>query len=152
MSDISQANHGLLLFLLYVMNSIVNQRAIDSPFLYVQLQKNDIPQIVMVSFEGTITKTNVEFYKAILQETNPNNCAARGTFFITDEGSDYSVIKALYNDGHEVGISSIRGTAPSSFTDWINEFNSKDTKNVVTFAKMPIKDGVVFYSSNKKYL
>ncbi|XP_052252642.1 chitin deacetylase 7-like [Dreissena polymorpha] len=87
-----------------------------------KLQKNDIPQIVMVSFEGTVTKTNVEFYKAILQETNPNNCAGRGTFFITDEGSDYSVIKALYDDGHEVGISSIRGTAPNSSTDWINEF------------------------------
>ncbi|KAH3703191.1 chitin deacetylase 7-like [Dreissena polymorpha] len=102
--------------------NLPNCRCFDDVNAPGKLQASSIPQIIMVNFEGTITKVNVAFYQQILQETNPNGCPVKGTFFITDEGTDYATVKTLYDQGNEFGISSIKGTTPASSTAWINEF------------------------------
>ncbi|XP_045185641.2 chitin deacetylase 7-like [Mercenaria mercenaria] len=81
---------------------------------------SETPQIVMVSFEGTINAENIKSYKPIFSGvTNPNNCPARGTFFIEDSGTDYEIVKALSDEGHEIGITSVDGKAPSTSDGWI---------------------------------
>lgn len=80
----------------------------------------------MVSFEGTINSENINYYRPIFNDVNnPNNCPARGTFFIEDEGSDYKLIKGLRDEGHEIGVQSVDGKLPSSSTEWIDELKSK---------------------------
>lgn len=89
------------------------------------LSVSDIPQIVMVSFEGTINKENILFYNAIFSDLmNPNDCPARGTFFIQDDGSEYRLIKQLYDQGHEIGIHSLDGKAPNDSSSWISTLQS----------------------------
>jgi len=103
-------------------------RCFDDPKPPGDLPINEIPQIIMVSGEGTINFENVEYYREILQVSNPNGCPARGTFFIMDQGSDYLLIQSLFSDGNEIGINSQDGTAPASSTDWINLFKNVQSK------------------------
>lgn len=85
------------------------------------LPKSEIPQIVMVSFEGTINYDNINNYRQIFASvSNPNNCPARGTFFIQDVGSDYKLISSLRIEGHEIGVFSVNGIAPTNSTGWID--------------------------------
>lgn len=81
--------------------------------------------MVMVSFEGTINQQNIDFYRPVFSGiTNPNGCPARGTFFIEDQGTAYSLVKGLYDQGHEIGIQSVSGKAPTSSTEWIDQLKS----------------------------
>ncbi|XP_053392589.1 chitin deacetylase 7-like [Mercenaria mercenaria] len=84
------------------------------------LTMSETPQIVMVSFEGTINTENIKSYRPIFSGvTNPNNCPARGTFFIEDSGTDYEIVKELSDEGHEIGITSFDGKAPTTPDGWI---------------------------------
>ncbi|XP_060601484.1 chitin deacetylase 7-like [Ruditapes philippinarum] len=101
--------------------TIPNCRCYDDRTIPGSLSKSETPQIVMVSFEGTINSDNIKDYLPIFQSvTNPNNCPARGTFFIEDSGTAYDLVKDISSDGHEIGISSVDGNAPSSSTGWID--------------------------------
>ena len=86
----------------------------------------------MISFEGTINDDNIKYYRPILPAalTNPNGCPARGTFFIEDEGTSYGLVKSLYDEGHELGIQSVDGTAPKDSTGWIDVIKSKPWSTV----------------------
>lgn len=79
----------------------------------------------MVSFEGTINKENIQYYQPIFKDiNNPNNCPARGTFFIEDSGTEYNLVKDLNSNGHEIGIESVDGTSPTTYNEWQNMFKS----------------------------
>lgn len=86
----------------------------------------------MLSFEGTINDDNIKHYRPIFNSAlkNPNGCPARGTFFIEDEGTSYSIVKALYDEGHEIGIQSVDGSAPSDSTGWIDVIKSMGFQNI----------------------
>lgn len=89
-------------------------------------QNTEIPQIIMVSFEGTISRANIEQYRGLFADVNnPNGCAGRGTFFIEDEGTDYVLVKNLATEGHEIGIQSVSGVSPKDSTEWIEALGSK---------------------------
>ncbi|XP_014662425.1 PREDICTED: uncharacterized protein LOC106805376 [Priapulus caudatus] len=46
---------------------------------------------------------------------NQNGCPIHGTFFVSHEYTDYSVVQSLYYEGHEIGAHSITKRIPSTF-------------------------------------
>ena len=49
---------------------------------------------------------------------NPNKCPAVGTFFVQEINSNLGVIKELFDNGHEIGVTSVDGTPPATGADW----------------------------------
>ena len=88
-------------------------------------QVSDTPQIVMVTMEGAINDEYIALYNKLFNGSNPNGCAIKGTFFVTDANTDMSLVKGLMTSGHEIGINSVDGTIPTSGTDWINVIKRK---------------------------
>ncbi|WAR04455.1 CDA7-like protein [Mya arenaria] len=103
-----------------------NCRCYNDPTPPGGLTNSDIPQIVMLSFEGTINTDSSGYYNQLLGANNPNGCPITATFFIQDDGSDYKLVKKMYDNGSELGVNSLKGTAPKSSTGWI-----EDIKGVV---------------------
>ena len=65
-------------------------------------------------------------YKSLFDNVNnPNGCPARGSFYIEDDGTNYGVVRDLYNNGYEIGIHSLDGTTPKD-GQWINMYKSKN--------------------------
>jgi len=142
-NKISRGNHNVLLYkletyesnpkgyLIFVVLSlnvlpvylfIINPSKILCNIYRTPFQTKAIPQIIMLSFTGTINAVFYEYYDAILAANkNPNGCDVTSTFFITDDGTDYKLAKSLYDRGCELGVNSLKGQAPSSSTGWITD-------------------------------
>ncbi|XP_052804634.1 chitin deacetylase 7-like isoform X3 [Mya arenaria] len=101
-----------------------NCRCYNDPKPPGDLTNSEIPQIVMLSFEGTINTDSNEYYNQILAASNPNSCPITATFFIQDDGSDYKLVKNMYDKGCELGVNSLKGTAPKSSTGWIDDIKA----------------------------
>lgn len=72
------------------------------------LSPNDIPQLVMLTFDDAVTSLNFEYYKQIFDDrTNPDGCPIQGTFFVSHEYTDYSKVHELWSRGHEIALHSI---------------------------------------------
>ncbi|CAD7090070.1 unnamed protein product [Hermetia illucens] len=73
------------------------------------LDPEDIPQIVMLTFDGAVNLNNYDHYKKVFngKRKNPNGCAIKGTFFISHEYSNYQQIQTLAFEGHEIATETI---------------------------------------------
>ena len=58
------------------------------------LEISDVPQMITISFNGAITKENMEMYERIFTDDtlNPNGCTAKGTFFVSHKYTNYSAV------------------------------------------------------------
>lgn len=57
-------------------------------FFFFSLSLSDqIPQIILLTFDGAVNLNNYEHYKKIFngKRQNPNDCDIKGTFFISHE-------------------------------------------------------------------
>ncbi|TRY72028.1 hypothetical protein TCAL_13698 [Tigriopus californicus] len=87
------------------------------------------PQMVMLSFNGAVTETNMEIYTRIFNEerVNPNGCTPKGTFFVSHKYTNYSAVQELHRQGHEIGVFSItnnedeRYWLKGTYDDWLAE-------------------------------
>ena len=81
--------------------------------------------MIVVSFENNIRPDNVELYRSLFNNVNnPNGCPTRGSFYIEDDGSNYEVLKNLFDEGHEIGIHSLDGTLPKDNAAWVDMYKS----------------------------
>jgi hypothetical protein len=78
----------------------------------------------MVTMENSVNQGDVEDYTAMFNIVNPNGCAIRGTFFIEDQDSDYNTVQSLYQQGHEIGINTLKGTNPTDQTGWVDMYKT----------------------------
>ncbi|KAL3885776.1 hypothetical protein ACJMK2_025815 [Sinanodonta woodiana] len=92
-----------------------NCRCLNDPNIPGKLNVTDTPQMILLSFENTINDEYVDYYTAFFEITNPNGCQVRGTFFVQDSGTTYTLVNDLYKQGHEIGVFSLDGETPS---DW----------------------------------
>ena len=56
-----------------------------------------IPQMILLSFNGAVNVDNFRIYEDIFNDKtaiNPNNCSAKGTFFVSHKYSNYSAVQA----------------------------------------------------------
>lgn len=68
----------------------------------------EIPQLVMITFDDSINDLNWDLYREIFSNrVNPNGCPALGTFYVSHEWTDYSQVQTLYSEGHEMASHSI---------------------------------------------
>lgn len=90
------------------------------------LDPEDTPQMILLTFDGAVNQNNYHLYQKVFSESrkNPNGCPAKGTFFISHEYSDYSMIQNLANKGHEIGVETISlqdGLQDKGYEEWVGE-------------------------------
>lgn len=73
------------------------------------LNKEQTPQMIILTFDGAINQQNIHHYRRIFRDTrlNSNDCPIRGTFFVSHEYSDYQMVQDTYHKGHEIGTYTI---------------------------------------------
>lgn len=72
------------------------------------LKVQDIPQLVMITFDDSVNDLNWDIYKEIFTDRyNPNGCPILGTFYVSHEWTDYSQVQTLYSAGHEMASHTI---------------------------------------------
>lgn len=70
---------------------------------------SSLPQLVMLTFDDAVSVANYKYTEEImLGRTNPDGCSAAATFFVSHEYTDYSKVHALWSEGHEIALHSIR--------------------------------------------
>ncbi|CAB3369415.1 Hypothetical predicted protein [Cloeon dipterum] len=111
------------------------------------LSPQDIPQIVLVTFDDAVTSLLYSNYysDAFANRQNPNGCPVGATFFMSHEYSDYESVNKLWNSGHEIALHSITHTSsPDYWTqatpdDLAKEFN--DQRDMIAhFANIPASE------------
>ncbi|XP_027203067.2 chitin deacetylase 7-like [Dermatophagoides pteronyssinus] len=71
------------------------------------MNPDDIPQFVIVTFDGAVTVTNFPYYQTLFDFKNPNNCPIQSTYFVSHVDSNYKLVHELYRRGNEIGVHSI---------------------------------------------
>ena len=57
-----------------------------------------VPQMILISFNGAVNVDNFKIYEEIFNEKNainPNNCTAKGTFFVSHKYTNYSAVQVM---------------------------------------------------------
>lgn len=102
------------------------------------LQPNQVPQMVLLSFSGAVNELVFDHYKKILgysnkfgsgqSRLNPNGCGIKATFFVSHEYTSYAQVHWLAAQGHEIGLHSISHRLPelwwtdkANYSDWVEE-------------------------------
>ncbi|XP_023337126.1 uncharacterized protein LOC111708092 [Eurytemora carolleeae] len=93
------------------------------------LEKENVPQMITITFNGAINNNNIPIYQEIFKEgrLNPNGCTAKGTFFVSHKYTNYSAVQELHRVGHEIGVFSITNKdspkywTRGSYNDWFGE-------------------------------
>ncbi|XP_071093501.1 chitin deacetylase 1-like [Haliotis cracherodii] len=77
----------------------------------------DIPQIVVFAFDGSVNKASYGYYKHFFSKIyrNPNSCPIRATLFAKDRYTNHSMVRDLYRHGLEIAGNSLTGKLPISF-------------------------------------
>ncbi|XP_050732650.1 chitin deacetylase 1-like [Eriocheir sinensis] len=73
------------------------------------LQPNQVPQMIMLTFDGAVNDLNYETYSEIFlsNRTSPNGCPIRGTFFVSHDYTNYQLVEEFYSRGHEIAVGSV---------------------------------------------
>jgi hypothetical protein len=83
----------------------------------------ETPQMVLISFEYGITAANSDLYQGLFKNLkNPNGCAPKGTFFVSKQNTDFSLVKQLSDGGHEMGMTSPDGYIPQDADQWLDGY------------------------------
>ncbi|XP_045480332.1 chitin deacetylase 1 [Harmonia axyridis] len=90
------------------------------------LQADDIPQMILLTFDGAVNLNNFEHYQKVFNKKrqNPNGCDIKGTFFISHEYSNYHMIQTLASVGHEMATETISlqtGLQDKGYEEWVGE-------------------------------
>lgn len=102
------------------------------------LQPNQVPQMILLSFSGAVNELVFDHYKKILgysnkygsgqSRLNPNGCGIKSTFFVSHEYTSYAQIHWLAAQQHEIGLHSISHRLPelwwtdkANYSDWVEE-------------------------------
>ncbi|CAF0728061.1 unnamed protein product [Brachionus calyciflorus] len=144
------------------------------------IQYDDTPMMVSLSFNGVLTTAHSPYIKKILNPLfkNPNGCPIQSTFFISDSGNgttDYCFVQTLFNNNNEISVSSPKYSCPYTDCDSLGQYFRKwrddsaeenifqQKKNIASKAKInksflrgfrvPFLDqrGNVHYKALKKY-
>ncbi|XP_011184262.1 chitin deacetylase 7 [Zeugodacus cucurbitae] len=81
--------------------------------------EKEIPQLITVTFDDAVNVVNYDYYQKLFDGlVNPDNCSARGTFYVSHEYTDYTLVNALYQQGHEIALHSVtHGTGTDYWRD-----------------------------------
>ena len=62
------------------------------------LSINEVPQMILISFNGAVTGQNMAMYERIFNNNrvNPNGCTVKGSFFVSHKYTNYSAVTELH--------------------------------------------------------
>ena len=111
------------------------------------LTGDETPMFVYFTFDDAVTEWSDTFFRRFFrsERKNPNGCPIRATHFNSDGSTDYSIVKRLYEEGHEIGSHSVTHRVPqtwwkeASLTDWKREIQGQ-RKNIHRKAGIPMED------------
>jgi len=111
------------------------------------LAPSEIPQFVMISFDGNVNSENFKLYQRIFNATerkNPNECPIKGTFFVSHEWNDYWLTNMLYAQGHEIATNAITQDSMEDFREadvdrWMKEIGGMK-KILEIFGRVDVAD------------
>ncbi|KAG2200221.1 hypothetical protein INT47_009859, partial [Mucor saturninus] len=66
------------------------------------LSQADTPQFVTVTFDDSIQPQLYKTAKRMLNVTNPNGCPGRGTWYVSMQYTDFSLVQQWYSSGNEI--------------------------------------------------
>lgn len=106
------------------------------------LSYEETPQFVYLTFDDAVHGKNIEFIRRIFTEGNEggnnNTCPAVGTFFVSHEYTDYSLLNELYSEGHEIALHSItHGHFGNPSTEQLYDEFIGQRKIIAEFADIP---------------
>lgn len=52
--------------------------------------------------------------------TNPNSCPGVGSFYVRETDTDFDIVRQLFDNGHEIGVTTVDGTLPQTDLEWRN--------------------------------
>lgn len=83
------------------------------------LNYSQTPQFVLLTFDDGVNVGNFDYYQQIFKNRlNRDGCPAAGTFFISHEYTDYTMVNTLYKQGHEIALHSITHNVSTDY--WKN--------------------------------
>lgn len=90
------------------------------------LNAEEIPQMILLTFDGAVNHNNYDHYMKVLggKYVNPNGCPIKGTFFISHEYSNYLQIQNLSYTGNEIAVETIslqQGLQDKGYEEWVGE-------------------------------
>ncbi|XP_033744127.1 uncharacterized protein LOC117330014 [Pecten maximus] len=74
---------------------------------------SEIPQMVYFGFDDAVNEQMADHYDYLFLKdnlTNPNGCPISITLLVSDEYTDYSILKRYYQHGFELGVHSVTHT------------------------------------------
>uniref|UniRef100_T1INF8 NodB homology domain-containing protein n=1 Tax=Strigamia maritima TaxID=126957 RepID=T1INF8_STRMM len=99
------------------------------------LDAKNTPQIVLLTFDDAVSELLYnKYYKTLMQRKNPNGCPIGITFFTSHEYTDYTILREVYEKGHEIAIHSISHKADTNY--WKNGNAKTWTDEMVGMRKM----------------
>ena len=103
----------------------------------------NLPQMVMLMFDGAVNLNNFALYKALLGLKHGKNteCPIRGTFFVKNDYNNYKMIQEIYYRGNEIAVNSVTGRnlQYENLTVWREEL--EEMRNLLgELADIPAKD------------
>ncbi|KAI8975007.1 hypothetical protein BDB01DRAFT_908592 [Pilobolus umbonatus] len=66
------------------------------------LSAEDTPQFVTITFDDSVQDGLSKTARSMLNVINPNGCPGHGTWFVSIEYTDFSLVQQWYADGHEI--------------------------------------------------
>ncbi|XP_037781727.1 chitin deacetylase 1-like [Penaeus monodon] len=90
------------------------------------MRAEQVPQIIMLTFDGAINDLNFDTYNQIFLEnrTSPNACPIRGTFFVSHDYTNYQLVEEFYSRGHEIALGTVTrrsGLEDGTYEEWVGE-------------------------------
>lgn len=82
----------------------------DGTLIPGRLEPNQVPQMILLTFDDAINFENWEFFTTKLftpNRKNPNGCPIKGTFYVSHQFTNYQMVQKIWNDGHEIAVHSI---------------------------------------------
>ena len=91
------------------------------------------PQLVLFTFDDAINERNIDYYRRLFRKTrpNPNGCPPTATFFVSNEWTNYDMVREMYVYGHEIASHSVTHRLPQSwwgkatYKDWDYEIQGQ---------------------------
>ncbi|KAI7872325.1 hypothetical protein BDF14DRAFT_1752051 [Spinellus fusiger] len=66
------------------------------------LQPKDVPQFVTITFDDSVQASLMTTANQLLNVKNPNGCTAKGSWYVSMQYTDFSLVQEWYANGNEV--------------------------------------------------
>jgi hypothetical protein len=104
---------------------------------------DELPQLVVITIDDhELDHKSYQVYKRLFENLrNPNGCPIKATFFVSDTNNktSYCLTRNLYENGHEIALSTVSYECPHSHCSSIPSFEPWDfkiwTKQILTMRK-----------------